>query len=356
MKADFFVQQPAPIQSKTFAGAIQRIATEQTWTRLSVAVAYSSVAGVTWLHELVSNSNWDICFRWLLGVDDYFTQPGAIEFCASRSKSSVKICKSTQKAVRFHPKIYLFENSSQSSNAALIVGSANLTLSATKKNCEAYAIIRANKRTKIEQLVSLYDSLWQVGANPSARFMKEYKRNFRRYGTVKQYANVDETKKGTRAKPHAVLESDGAEMSPEKARFCWIELGRNTAMGRELEFKAEQARYFGLSPRGGAAERKSFQVSSGTSTKLRLKYQANNMWRLQFTQDVPEFVAGLRPTNRNGKLGRSPYVAVFRRISGNDEFRLSFVRINSDKYNRIRSRSKSIGALGRTTAREYGWY
>ena len=186
--------------------------------------------------------------------------------------------------------------------------------------------------------------------------MKKYKGNFRRQGTVKPYANVDETKKVTRAKPHTVLESDRAEISPDTARFCWIELGKNTAMGRELEFKAEQARYFGLSPRGGAAELKSFLVSSGTSTKLRLKYQANNMWRLQFTRDVPEFVAGLRPTNRDGKLGRSPYAAVFRRISGNDEFKLSFVRANSDKYLSIRSRSKSIGTLGRTTAREYGWY
>ena len=358
MKADFVVQQPAPapIQSETFADTIQRIVTEQTWTRLSVAVAYSSVAGVTWLHELVSNSNGNICFRWLLGVDDYFTQPGSIEFCTSRSKSSVKVYKSTQQAVRFHPKFYLFENSSQSSNAVLIVGSANLTASATKKNCEAYAIIRTNKKAKIKQLVRLYDGLWQEGINPSDRFMEKYKRNFRRQNRVKSYANIGETKKEARAKPHTILENDEAEMSPDKAKFYWIELGKNTAMGRELEFKAEQARYFGLSPRGGAPERKSFLVSSGTSAKLRLKYQANKMWRLQFTRDVPEFVAGLRPTDRDGRLGRSPYAAVFRRISGNDEFRLSFVRTNSDKYHRIRSRSKSIGALGRTTAREYGWY
>ena len=140
------------------------------------------------------------------------------------------------------------------------------------------------------------------------------------------------------------------------AKVCWIEVGKNTAMGRELEFKSEQARYFGLNPQGGMPEHKTFLVSNGGKVKLRLKYQANSMWRLQFTPEVPEFVAGLRPPAEGGKLGRSPYVAIFRRIKGNEEFKLSFIRVSSGTDRNIRSRSISNGTLGRTTAREYGWY
>ena len=357
MKTDFVVQEPCPSQDRSFAGTIQQIAAEQEWARMSVAVAYSSVAGITRVHDLVSSANQDICFRWLLGVDDYFTQPGAIEFCALKSKESVRIYKSSKKTLRFHPKIYLFEGSAQNGRAALIVGSTNLTASAMERNCEAYAIIRTAKRARRNKLVSLYESLWNLGISPSETFMMKYKRNYRRQANERSFPNGDEAvrrRKGS--KIQAILKSDQAEMSPEAAEVCWIEVGKNTAKGRELEFKAEQARYFGLSPRGGDPERKTFIVSTRKKVKLRLKYQANNMWRLQFTPDVPEFKAGLRLLAADGRLGRSPYVAVFTRIKGNDEFRLSFARVNSKKDRAIRSRSMSIGTLGRTTAREYGWY
>ena len=157
MKADFVLQKPCPSQDGSLAGTIQKIASEKGWVRLSVAVAYSSVAGVARAHDLVSCENPDICFRWLLGVDDYFTQPGAIESCALISKSSVRIHK-PKKALRFHPKIYLFEGADQNGRAALIVGSANPTVSAMKRNCEAYAIIRTVNRTKRNKLVIRVDS------------------------------------------------------------------------------------------------------------------------------------------------------------------------------------------------------
>ena len=222
-----------------------------------------------------------------------------------------------------------------------------------ERNCEAYAIIRTVNKAQRNELVSLYENLWILGISPSENFMMKYKRNYKRQLKERSFPNGDETVIRKSSKPHVVLESDLAEKSPHAAEVCWIEVGKNTAKGRELEFKSEQARYFGLNPRGGDSERKTFLISSGKKVELRLKYQANNMWRLQFTPDVPD---GLRPLAADGRLGRSPYVAVFRRIKGNDEFRLSFARINSSRDLSIRSRSMSIGTLGRTTAREYGWY
>lgn len=356
MNADFFVQQPCPSQDGSLAGTIQQIASEQVWARISVAVAYSSVAGVTRLRDLVSSANPDISFRWLLGVDDYFTQPGAIEFCVLKSKHSVRIYKSSKQTLRFHPKIYLFEGAAKNSKAALIVGSANLTVSAMERNCEAYAVIRTVKKTQRNELVSLYESLWTLGSIPSDNFMVRYKRNYRRQMKEKSFKSGDEAARRKSPKPRSVLESDRAEKSPDAAEVCWIEVGKNTAMGRELEFKSEQARYFGLKPQGGMPEHKTFLVSNGEKVKLRLKYQVNSMWRLQLTSEVPKIKTGLRPLAEDGTLGRSPYVAMFRRIKGNEEFKLSFIQVSSEQYRKIRSRSILNGALGRTTAREYGWY
>jgi hypothetical protein len=126
-------------------------------------------------------------------------------------------------------------------------------------------------------------------------------------------------------------------------------------MGRELEFKGEQARFFGLDPAGGPAEFRDFTLSNGNTASLRLKYQGNSMWRLQLRQEVPEVGVGLRPKAR-GVLGRSPYVAVFRRLEGNNLFALSFPRKTSSEYLSIRNLSESAGTIGHTSSREYGWY
>ena len=70
--------------------------------------------------------------------------------------------------------------------------------------------------------------------------------------------------------------------------------------------------------------------------------------------EVPEVAVGLRP-DENGRQGRSPFVAVFRRLQRN-LISLRFIRETSAEFNEIKNRSRRVGALGRTTARQYGWY
>lgn len=78
------------------------------------------------------------------------------------------------------------------------------------------------------------------------------------------------------------------------------------------------------------------------------------MWRLQMNNEVPEVARGLRPRDkRTGKLGRSPYVAVFDRGDDRRTYFLRFIRDDSAEYSELRRRS--VKSSGRTSSRRYGW-
>ena len=77
------------------------------------------------------------------------------------------------------------------------------------------------------------------------------------------------------------------------------------------------------------------------------------MWRLQMNNAVPEVKTGLRPLKKDGKLGRSPYVAAFERAPG--IITLRFIQLGGKKFAALRERTLKSGTLGKTTAREYSW-
>ena len=71
--------------------------------------------------------------------------------------------------------------------------------------------------------------------------------------------------------------------------------------------------------------------------------------------NVPEVKVGLRPTKKGGKLGRSPYVAVFTRGVKGEPISINFVDLKGTDFAKLRKRTVETGTLGRTTTREYGW-
>src|SRR5690606_11281001 len=96
-------------------------------------------------------------------------------------------------------------------------------------------------------------------------------------------------------------------------------------------------------PRGEESKRMNFVVSDGTEASLRMKFQGNGMWRLQMTNEVPEVARGLRPVLPDGKLGRSPWVAVFERTVHEDTYNLRFVQVRSKAFEAICQRSSDHG-------------
>ena len=346
-------QLPSCPKSDTLGQTLASLSSSQNWEQMSVAVAYSSLAGVSRLHEVVSAIHPNASFRWLLGLDDYVTQPGAIDFCCSVKNTDVRLYSSSRPNTRFHPKVILFDAPKKGTVSSMIVGSANLTFAALNRNCEAVAVMEAQRKAERSLMRAHFESLWSLGSSPTDKLLADYKNSFNKFRKSRSFLLGTENDQPSNTGP--VLHSDSALVNPGTADVCWIEVGKNTAMGRELEFKGEQARFFGLEPTGEAAAMRKFLVSSGEIISLRLKYQGNAMWRLQLRSNVPEVETGLRPVIR-GKLGRSPYVAVFKRTRTRDLFSLSFPRRDSKEFEVIWRNSEKAGTVGSTSSRTYGWY
>ena len=269
--------------------------------------------------------------------------------------SKVHVASFEKSGCRFHPKFFAFARISKPKVLSTIVGSSNLTMSALQNNSEAVVLLDCDSKQDRDAVNAAWDQLWAQGHEPSAEDMRAYSKMHRKrsrlYDKLHKVSSADS---GLEPTP-SILDSDAAEVDPSMARICWIECGNVTAMGRELEFKAEQGLFFGLDPSGGDPKAITFQTSDHLHVKLKMKYQANHMWRLQLKSAVPEVREGLRPLRNDGKLARSPYVAVFKRNAKNPIIELRFLNIDSKQFAKLRNRTMRSGTMGRTTAREYGW-
>ncbi|MFJ6652900.1 hypothetical protein ACIQLJ_08920 [Microbacterium sp. NPDC091313] len=106
---------------------------------MDIAVAYASVRGLRHLKRAMEdNPHWeDATRRALVSIDFGITQPAALELLASFPNTEVRVPNAASvlasplliPATTFHAKAFHFYNESDA-NAAMVTGSANLTLSA----------------------------------------------------------------------------------------------------------------------------------------------------------------------------------------------------------------------------------
>lgn len=356
MKVSVWTQQLEPPKAHALKERLSHQATAQSYSAVWVSVAYATVAGVRQLLATFSadqlTESW-----WLLGLDDGLTQPGAIELLRSRPNANLRVASYESEGARFHPKVYGFGASPKSRMQLALVGSANLTIAAWSRNGEAISVLEAEDSQDTATLYDMWLALWRQGHEISDAELEEYRARYEA-ASISRKKLTQQLNRLKRSNSRAeVLTSDVAEIDPAIAKTCWIEGGAITAMGRELEFKAEQGLFFGLD-RGVLDSPKTlrFQTSDGNTIPLRMVYQQNHMWRLQMNNQVPEVKSGLRPTLPNGKLGRSPYVVVFTKLNIKDLFRIEFIDIKSESFKEIRSKSARFGTVGHTTARQYGWF
>lgn len=342
--------------ARTLQAALEARIQVAPYDRVNVAMAYVSVAGVRALLKTLTR-----CAiresRWLVGLDDVVTQPDAIRLVMGLPNASVRVASLAKYSRRFHPKVLYFEERSQAGEALLMIGSANLTSSALGGNSEAVVFLRAEHDDETCSLAAAWQDLWSQGHVPGTEELAEYKRRYEKTRKIRRQL-LEATKPSGQdgdTKPRLVLGDDTAELDPSHAKTCWIECGFITAMGRELEFKAEQGLYFGLDPAGGPPKEFNFRASDGQVVRLRMKFQQNQMWRLQMNNQIPEVRVGLRPKGANDKLGRSEYVAVFERTPNRNLLKLRFIKLTSREFSRLRARSHRLGTVGQTSARMYGW-
>lgn len=328
----------------TFGSVIKALARIPRGDMTRVAAAYVTVSGVRCLFDVVRETAVLNASQWIVGLDDALTQPSAIELLSSLINSEVRVAGLRYTGHRFHPKLFQFSESS-TAKTSLLVGSSNLTKAALSSNVEAGATVNCDTAEEIESIQQAWSDLWACGQALTPQLLDRYKEEYR-VSRANREAVARET--GRR-----VLDDDDGTVDPALATTCWIEVGNITGFQAEqLEIKAEQALFFGVDAHGGPDKHVPLVLESGVIVNVRLTYLGNFMWRFYLPSTIPEVAErGLRP----GGV-RSPFVAIFSRPEVQSPIHLRFVRTTDSEFQVIRSISLEAGTLGRTTAREYGWY
>ncbi|MGQ0582429.1 MAG: phospholipase D family protein [Reyranella sp.] len=356
MQIKFHQQSPLTKLTKTLKAVLDKHLTSGRYNRSRVAVAYATVSGLRDLVDAFPRNSLTQS-EWLIGLDDLITQPGVFDALEKLDHATVKFATYRSRGRRFHPKVFSFSNTSDPQRDIAIIGSANLSSAAFAGNAEAAAIVDLSSASARASFETFWKTLWQQGRRLTKAQLESYRKRYE--SRPKGQPPPPLPPKASTKKPKKrkqILSSDDVEIDPTVARVCWIEGGNITALGRELEFKAEQALFFGLPRSGGKSKTFNFVTSAGKVVPLLMKYQGNHMWRLQLNREVPEVERGLRPKLPTGKLGRSPFVAVFARKHEVNHYSLRFVRLKGSEFRKLVARSKRSGSYGRTTARQYGWY
>ncbi len=318
------------------------VANAASFDTLRVASAYATVEGVVNLYNGLITVTTLQKIDWLIGLDDAFTYPGALESCQSKQGATLKVAKFAPK--RFHPKIYLLTASGDASRAVLIVGSSNLTKSALTLNGEASAILTAQTSTEVDEFIRYWDNYWNIGTPLTPTALSKYKADYKQAEKKRRAAGLSPP-----GIPVGGSVTDTTLIDPSLATVAWIEVGNITGGGTQLEIKGSMADFFSL-PISGVSKQtysKNFLSSNGKVLVLNFNFRVNEMWRLQLTNGVPEMPV------RVGKP-RSTKVAVFEKSNG--VIKLSFPDIISTRFKNIRKKSVANGFQGKTSAREYGWY
>jgi len=315
----------------------------ESYGRCGIAVAYATVAGVRKAMEVLDSTSVLADSRWLLGLDDYLTQPQAIDLIRKEFPAAeVRLAGIRVTGKRFHPKIYWFSSKNKSVGSSLVVGSANLSNAGWCANVEAVTAVRAAEGPESEKLDFVWSQAWGSGVPFSDAILDAYRQDYVRYRPA--FSSPPKTN------GKLVLQQDDASIDPTLAGKCWIELGNITGFNsNQLEIKAEQALFFGLNKKHGAAVAVSVRLTSDLVVGISVRYHKNAMWRFELPKSIPEVHKGLRP---NG--GRSPYVAIFTKLP-NGDIRLEFIRSGSRMFAAVRKETIMAGTLGKTVAREYGW-
>ena len=355
MKQEFISQSPAPKAEQTILSRLEEAFRIMQCDRFYVASAYATVEGVRSVLDIADKHTHIEAYCWVLGLDDYFTHPKALELCRDLPASALRVASfSRAKKCIFHPKVMLLSSSQVPEQSLLVVGSANLTAAALKRNAEAVVLLRSETEKEAQELLAYWQSVWQLGKSLSNTQLASYRAG---YDVAKQERkNLAKLNLSTEISEEDVPEIKDAppteaELDASQAAICWIEVGKIVG-GRELEFVGAQAPFFGLSSTDKAVREnvtRTFSLSDNSSTSLRLKYRPNFMWRLELNNQVPEVAVGLKVG-----MERSPYVAVVTKEGGN-RFALRFIRDDSAEYAALQAKSTAIGTLKRTSSRFYGW-
>jgi HKD family nuclease len=317
----------------------------KSYKRISACAAYATYKGTVLLRSLLLGQN-DTIYRWLIGLDDTFTDPKALRVAMQTYGAETRIVELESKGKRFHPKAYLLDSNEQGT-ATLIIGSCNLTEAALTKNCEVYAACYANTASEVERLRDYWDMLWKIGRPVTEEKVVEYETRFK---AARVRNPVIEAEKST---PASRKVSKAVSASVSSSTLAWIELGSNTGGGNQLDIVKALAPFLSLTSNARQGTTQHLPIKSKQGT---LNYQltfTKGMWRFMNLQQG--FTSPLRPKADSP----SPYLLIIKRAS-DGELSMRIILRDNDEAKNIMALSAEIGFVGSSVAgssgRRFGWH
>lgn len=342
------------------SAALSKAVLNKAFDRIDVAVAYATVSGIETLRKAIGS--FPASSRWIVGLDDAISQPGALAYIRTLPGSTLKIAALSPSGRRFHPKLYRFWSSEDGSAGLVVIGSGNMTRNGLINNGEAAIMLSAESVGDVKEQALSWDELWAIGKIATDKDVADYSAKYKEAKKVRRtlIAMGVSPPDPPALKLGQDLGKDPVwEIHPAAASGIWIDIGSAMGKGREVELPRVLMPYFGIQEGTSSPQPRKFLLSNGKSKTLDLVLRENNqMWRITFTQDVPgsdnlrEYVGG--------KLQRSTKAVSFVRQSSSSKPMIAFDDIDGQNYKAWKQASENANAFGRTRAgpsgRNYGFF
>lgn len=253
-------------------GIVQAARGAGPWERLDAAVAYASAGGVRLLCDrLRQQPSWATSSkRFLVSMDFGTTQPAAFEMLAREPNLEVRVPNASDVLAQarlmppttFHAKGYLFDSEIAGGSTSLIVGSANLTVSALATGSELmashiwtgrlsaseYGLLREADRFR-----SWFEDAWAL-AEPAAPLLAQYAALRRRWRIGPPPEDRTRTVQRYDADPDATEVAGTVAVQLTTAKSIWFRTDtlyvnlQSRGVGNQLDTPRGTRVFFGFPP------------------------------------------------------------------------------------------------------------
>lgn len=320
---------------------------------VSAAFAYTSVFGSCFLREIVGKLKLD-GVSLVTDIRDCITHPEALRIGLDEGWA-IRVVNRPEGT--FHPKVLVGSVEQKvcipSDARAIIVGSGNLSKGGLLSNVECGVSLQAARELLAAPVI--FSRLWKLGIPLTKAGLTAYEKRFRERNAER--SPKDMLALGVSDSPEIPSVRQMRDSVPQRrsvttsvAEAAWAGLESFTG---EYTFQLEFPRDAGQVLRRivsatGQSPKVTIACEDGLDRPMRYRYYPDNgMFRLNIPNDVPGVTAA-----RQSKSGVALVEA-----TGAAAHPLR-VRVSSDPsfISRVAGRSYSLGTLGKTPTRLYGWY
>jgi HKD family nuclease len=254
----------SPTRPTAVLAALESLAAAST-RELRLAVAYATSGGclelIPRLIDRIGRTRWhSIAKTAIVTTDFHMTEPRAVAYMRSEG---ISVRFSRLPSSNYHPKLYAFASERR---VHMLVGSANLTLSALSDNVEAVSVSRNSQRRD-------FDLIWEELVNASVevtdRSLERYEQQRkRRPPKVRPDARPNRTAVIPASKLTTFQEALDSGLRPARFGAMWVDAGKPSGGAKnQLEPPRGIPSFFGLSSGGAHLIGRPVLISGGREWK-----------------------------------------------------------------------------------------